>query len=149
MSGKAYWSLALNEKLEAEQEIPTDKQSDIWKNLVCWKCPLVVCWEVRKTPQCHAWCKTSNILSQLGKKCIWHWAVTWRCAYWGVWQSLYRLAKSASEAARPPPGTLDFHCSRWIFAEARPWWAQSAAGGEGLRLEMLLSDLHASKLGNI
>lgn len=29
MSGKAYLNLALGKKLEDEQEIPTDKQSDI------------------------------------------------------------------------------------------------------------------------
>jgi len=66
MSGKAY--PAPSKKLEAEQEIPTDKQCDIWKNIVCWACPLVVCWEVRKASWCHAWCKTKQCCEMIGRK---------------------------------------------------------------------------------
>lgn len=117
--------------------------------LVCWTCPLVVCWEVRKAFWCHAWCKTKSCFELIGKKCIQHWAIVWRLAYLRLWQSLCGLARSASKFPCPSPGTLDFHRSRWISAEARPRWAQSTAGGGGSRLEMLLSTLHESNLGNI
>lgn len=90
--------------------------------------------------------KPSNVLSWLEKTCIWHWAATGRPACSGNWQSLCRLARSASQA--PSPGTLDFHCGRWIFAEAKPWWVQSTGGG-GSRSEILLSVRHESNLGNI
>lgn len=56
MSEKASLNLALGKKLEDEQEIPTDKQSDIWKSLVCWTFSgLLRSWE-----SFHAWCKTKQ-----------------------------------------------------------------------------------------
>lgn len=106
MSGTAYLSITLSKKWEAEQEIPTDKWSDIWKNPLCW----AWLWVAREHRDTVLVAKPRDVLGWWEKNasCMWSAAAVRQesCAGRGGCCRLraVSLARGRDGRVRPPEG---------------------------------------------